>query len=472
MDNPQIADKFLNENFFQNDKLLKEYFNTKKYDKFRTRVKYFKDYSKKLELTLYAMITHSIQDILYKEAASMGKTLSPAGFLVLSGGAAINQYLPDDMRTVTTDIDFKFVPAFLNVPVTSEKYFGYLQYAKLFMWDEIGKLAKKMSDNALVKKRLKVLQDSAIGKCLKVNFDKMLFTRRYIIIHKKKQSQNNKVTMGNVLVDVELFAMDLRGIKFFPSKYDSLSGILDFPIMKRGELGGQVMRGVKRGIVYKTVTGRKVFNPSILVANKTFLIEDIYLMKSLGLRPEKKAKDKERLIKLAKYAFKININKSASNLNIMTKTGAVRKRRLAPLKQKEKLPIDKIAKINPFNYEKYTTKLTRRQIGRIAFPTFGPAGLNIKNYTPVNNTRFTFDTKTHKWVRASHRAYVRNTANYRVNHAKSSNWQKAAKLKGVNLTAKPSVYGYSITRNKWIPSDVLSKVAKMPLVGHKGLSKK
>ena len=120
-------EKFFEENFFHKDKLLKEYFQSKKYDKFRARVKGFKEYEKNLERTVYALVTHSIQDVLYREAAKLGKTMSPAGFLVLCGGAAINQYLPDAERTVTTDIDFKFVPSFMGVPVTSTKYFGYLR---------------------------------------------------------------------------------------------------------------------------------------------------------------------------------------------------------------------------------------------------------------------------------------------------------------------------------------------------------
>jgi hypothetical protein len=37
----------------------------------------------------------------------------------------------------------------------------------------------------------------------------------------------------------------------------------------------------------------------LLVASKEFLIEDIYLMQKLRLRPEKKEKDRQRLVRLA-----------------------------------------------------------------------------------------------------------------------------------------------------------------------------
>lgn len=471
MDNPQIAEKFFEENFFHKDKLLKEYFQSKKYDKFRARVKGFKEYEKNLERTVYALVTHSIQDVLYREAAKLGKTMSPAGFLVLCGGAAINQYLPDAERTVTTDIDFKFVPSFMGVPVTSTKYFGYLQYTKLWMWDEIGKLAMGLSRNAIIKKRLKAIQNSEIGKCLKINFEKILFTRRYIILHKKKQSKNNSVKKDDVLIDVELFAVDIKQIKFFSNKYDSLSGVFDFPIMKRGELGGLVMKGTRKGITYKTITKRKIFNPHIRVANKRFLIEDIYLMKSLGLRPEKTKKDRERLEKLAKFAFKVNVNKGNSNLNVVKKATAAQVLKPSILKQTRKLPIQKISAIDPYKYEAYTTKLTPRQIARISYPLFGPKGAEIKNFSEVGNTRFMFNTKTHRWVRAPHRSYVRNTATYRMMPQPGTTWRKKTNVK-INLSSKPSVYGYSMTRDRWIPSDVLSKVARIPLIGHKDLKRK
>ena len=468
MDNSTIAQNFINENFFFNDRLMKQYFDKGYYQKFRTRAKNFRNYGQKLEKVTYAYITHCIQDVLYRECGILSKSMSPAGFLVLCGGSAINQYLPPEHHSVTTDIDFKFIPTFKDIPVRSEKYFGYMQYAKLMMWNEIGKLSKNLSHNSIVKKRLKALQNSKIGKCLQLNFDNIRFTRRYIVLHKKKQSNNNNVTQGDILIDVELFAVDIRNIKFFPSKYGSLSGILDFPFMRRGEIGGKVLKGVKKGIMYTSATGRKIYNPNILVANKRFLVEDIYLMKSLGLRPEKTQKDRSRMEKLAKYAFKTEVMNSNTNLNIIKKIAKKTKDSSTFLKQTKKMPLARIENINPNTYADYTTILTRRQAARIAFPVYGPRGVKVNGYKPTGDTRYRFDHNTHKWVYDPSRRFIRNTATYRIHNPKVKNWRNLPKVK-VNMSSTPYIYGYDIKRDRWLSSKMISKVSKIPLTGHKEL---
>ena len=90
MDNPTLAQSFLDENFFFNDRLMKQYFQKGYYQKFRTRAKNFRNYDKKLEKVTYAYITHCVQDVLYRECGNLSKAMSPAGFLVLCGGSAIN----------------------------------------------------------------------------------------------------------------------------------------------------------------------------------------------------------------------------------------------------------------------------------------------------------------------------------------------------------------------------------------------
>ena len=471
MDNKILAQNFLEENLFFKDKLMKQYFQKGYYQKFRTRSKQFRDYDKKLEKVTYAYITHCTQDILYKECSNLGKAMSPAGFLILCGGSAINQYLPPEHHSITTDIDFKFIPTFKDIAARSDKYFGYIQYAKLLMWDEIGKLSKKLTHNPTIKKRLKALQNSPIGKCLQLNFDNIRFTRRYIVLHKKKQSANNNVKKGDILIDVELFAVDIRNIKFFPSKYTSLSGILDFPFMRRGEIGGKVLKGAKKGIMYPSVTGKKIFNPNILVANKRFLLDDIYLMKSLGLRPEKSQKDRSRMEKLAKYAFKTEVANSNTNLNIIKK---ISKKSPVPstfLKQAKKMPLERIERINPNTYADYTTILTPRQAARIAFPMYGPRGVNVNGYKPTGDTRYKFDNATHKWVYDPSRRYIRNTATYRIHNPKVKDWRNLPKVK-VDMTSTPYIYGYDIKRDRWLTPKMISKVSKIPLSGHKELAGK
>ena len=50
---------------------------------------------------------------------------------------------------------------------------------------------------------------------------------------------------------------------------------------------------------------------------KTFLTDDIYLMQKLGLRPEKKEKDRQRMVKLARIITKKSIKASEPMENIL-----------------------------------------------------------------------------------------------------------------------------------------------------------
>jgi hypothetical protein len=61
--------------------------------------------------------------------------------------------------------------------------------------------------------------------------------------------------------------------------------------MRPKEFGYEVALSKRRGITYRdAVTGKLVSDKRLFVASKEFLIEDIYLMQKLRLRPEKKGK--------------------------------------------------------------------------------------------------------------------------------------------------------------------------------------
>ncbi len=155
-------------------------------------------------------------------------------------------------------------------------------------------------------------------------------------------------------------------------------------------------------------------------------------------------------------------------MNIIKKISKNSKEPSKYLKQTKKMPLERIAKINPNNYTEYTTKLTPRQIARLAFPIYGPRGVNVNGYKPTGNTRFRFDNKAHKWVQDKSRRYIKNTATYRLHTPIVKNWRNLPKV-NINLSSTPYAYGYDMKRNRWLNVDVLRKVAKMPLVGHKDL---
>jgi len=85
----------------------------------------------------------------------------------------------------------------------------------------------------------------------------------------------------------------------------TLGGLLDIPFMRPREFGYDVIRTLKKGITYRNVNSNKmIINKKIFIASKEFLIDDIYLMHSLKLRPEKKEKDRQRLLRLAQTFVK------------------------------------------------------------------------------------------------------------------------------------------------------------------------
>ena len=80
-----------------------------------------------------------------------------------------------------------------------------------------------------------------------------------------------------------------------------MGGILDIPFMRVKEFGYEVVLSRRRGITYRNLdTGKLVTNNRVHIASKEFLVEDIYLMQKFKLRPEKKEKDRQRLVRLGR----------------------------------------------------------------------------------------------------------------------------------------------------------------------------
>ena len=68
-----------------------------------------------------------------------------------------------------------------------------------------------------------------------------------------------------------------------------------------------------QGVIFRNSKGKLSVNPNVIIAKRRFLVEDIYLMQALGLRPHKKAKDKQRMVRLLKtYPELSSITKNGS----------------------------------------------------------------------------------------------------------------------------------------------------------------
>lgn len=458
----ETIEKFLNTNLLFNDLKLKKYFERdeqRDLKKFRDRVRgTYPD--KDFEKVVYVFVTDSIRDIILQTTGELTEFLKSSGDLIISGGEAFNMYVDFKDRIVTSDIDAKFVP---RMKVDS-KYYGKLQALKLLLWNKLGEIAKRL--NTRIKNRITIQKDK-IAKYLGIGFKTSgpYVTRRYTLIKKKQTRNNNNPGKGDVFIDVELFALDLN-IRYFSPKTGkiqdfTLGGILDIPFMRPDEFGSDVALTRKKGITYRNAnTGKMIVNNSIFVASKEFLIDDIYLMHKLKLRPTKKEKDRKRLVKLGKM-FNKNVSATDSIDEIFKKVQP-KIRKVPRLKHVKTatVSINKASRVNPRNYSKFTTEPLKDRLSKQlvhGIKTITPGTLVGNNYEKSSGSK-RFNVNKLKWVNVNNNAYVKNEQNYRP---------KDAQKFGKNVNIEKTLYGYRRNRNSWLPKTILDKAAAIPFVGLK-----
>jgi hypothetical protein len=456
--------KFLDENLLFKDAKLKKYFDRNEQrdlGKFRSRVQSV--YSKKdFEKVVYLLITNSLRDIILETIGEISEHMKNMGDLIVSGGEAFNLYMDYNNRIITTDIDAKFVP---RMPV-NPKFFGKLQATKLILWDKMGEIAKKL--NTRVRKRIALMKTKypKLFKFLGISIPTTgpSVTRRYTLIKKKKSGTGNDPKKGDVFIDVELFALDLN-LRFFSPKTGklediTLGGILDIPFMRPKEFGYEVVLTRRRGITYRNQnTGKLVRNNNVYVASREFLIEDIYLMSKLKLRPEKKEKDRQRLVKLAQLLDK-KVKATDSIEDIFKRVKSLIIRKGAPATKKDaRVPVTRATRVDPFKYKNFTTKPSEEKLSKQIVHGLKPVtkNTNVNGYKNSSGNK-RLNLKTLKWKNVNNNSYVKNEFNLRPENAK--------KLPN-NLNFINTLYGYNPRRNTWVPKNVLNKSAAIPFVGLK-----
>ena len=477
----KTIDKFIKKDICQNDNLLLKYYNEVNVKKFRRRLQILKVDQKVLEQSIYVFITDNVRDIILSFIGKLTKFLNPFGDLIISGGEAFNFYFDKDDRIVTSDIDTKFIPLIKDdkgklIGPGYYKYFGYLQAIKLIIWDYLGKNCAYLSKQVYT--RLNGLHGYKLSRLLgiKLPTEGPYVTRRYTLIRKKKQgnNKNNKVSEGDVLIDVELFALDLK-LRYFSLndnqiKTRVLGGLLDIAIMRPFEVGYEVVYSRDKGMYYTHPLTRKViFNPDILIAGKKFLVEDLYLLKSLGLRPKKKEKDKKRMIGFSKNVLGIKTIKSTDSDNEIFKK-ALRKvktlnsnkvnLRNRPVMNSKKL-ISIAKQINPSRHLKYISISNQQKtIAQFLLPKNNSRNTKIPGYTKTSGP-FRFNINKKKWVNDNRSIYIKNEYNFRPNKKTINSSTKIPLIKHTDL------YSYVSNRNSWIPNPILRKSALLPFIGLK-----
>jgi hypothetical protein len=456
-----VINRFMKRNLFFNDLVLAKYYETNNLAAFRKRVhKLHKD--KSFEVIIYAIVTDSIRDVILNTAGELSEFLKNMGDLIISGGEAFNMYLNRNDRLITSDIDTKFIPRIKY----DDKYFGKLQAIKLLLWNKLGEIAKRL--NMKIKERVVEASRTKMGRFVGMGFAETgpYVTRRYILIKKKKAHRGGEPSKGDIFIDVELFALDLNMRYFSIEKgriiQEVLGGILDIPFMRPKEFGSEVIESKKLGITYKNKdTGVIVHDKRIYVAGKRFLLDDVYLMQKLGLRPAKKEKDRQRMYKLSKM-----LTKSANILptdDINTIYEHTYNQIKTPNKRSSRKPtivsLRLAAKVNPFSYGEYTTKPREDRVSKqlvYGVKTSIP-NMNIPGYAKTyGNQRFNLNKQ--EWVKNASRTYVKNEFTHRP-------------LTGKNIPASIDtsrlLYGYNPIRDKWVPRVIIKKASQIPFVGLK-----
>lgn len=459
---------FLKKNVCHGDDILLKYYHTGNIKGFRRRLEILKVSPKDIQKVVYVYVTDTIRDIILDVIGNLTKYMQPVGDIVISGGEAFNIYFDRDSRVITSDIDTKFVPRFRK-----NNFFESLQITKLVLWDKLGEIASQIEKHIVERFNN---EKNKIGKMYGINIPKTLpvITRRYSLIRKKKQSPNKNfsITPENVLIDVELFTLDMK-IRYFSTQDNKIStrnlgGILDIAFMRPGELGYDVSFDKERGYTYRNQkTNKFKYNPNIIIASKRFLLEDLYLMQTLGLRPEKKEKDRKRMFNFATKILGIkNVKSSDDVYNIFKKSEKVLSMKTSSKQYISSVPksfVEKAKKVNPYKWVNRTTQpLTSKVIGQFLVGFKGPRGLSVKGIKETSGP-FRFDVKAKRWVKNTSDSYVKNEFNYRPNN------QFKSDINVNTLTPKNILYGYNPRRNEKMSESIINRASLIPLIGIKNL---
>jgi hypothetical protein len=457
---PKVLNHFVATKLCKNDSKLKLYLKEGNVKKFRARLAK-KNNNDDVENVIYVFITNIIRTLIYDIISDLTKTMKPFGDLILTGGDAFNYYFEKEDRIITSDIDTKFTPRYND----ESKFFGELQMMKLILFDELGKIAK-LKGKVIKERIVNTIKGSSLQKVLGISFpQKPYVKRRYSLIKKKRTNKTtNNISKGDVLIDVELFALDLNIQYFHPDqnkiKLVNLGGILDIAFMRPNEIGYEISRMQKTGIsCIDPVSNKERLYPTINIASKRFLISDVYLMRSLKLRPEKKKKDDERILafanKIVKYKIKTVPKRITPLLQKLTISKSMKSVSSNVYNQKF---INRVSKINPMKYSDYTTKPNRDKLDKSL--VHGQVHCEpVKGFQGSDGV-YRFNINAQKWTTNTSKAYVKNQIVLRPIKFQQS--MKKFRLDGMNI-----LYGYSESRDNWLSDVIYLKSAMIPFVGNK-----
>ena len=182
-------------------------------------------------------------------------------------------------------------------------------------------------------------------------------------------------------------------------------------------------------------------------------------MHTLNLRPEKREKDRQRLLKLAQL-FDKRI-KSTDSIDSIFKRVKSKINRVYTSKvtKKRTVSINTALRVNPRKYEKFTTEPSRERLSKKIVHGVNPVTKNavVEGYERSNGNQ-RFNLKTLKWKKNNTNAYVRNEFKLRP-------LEPQRIPKNVNMQA--TLYGFRPRRDGWVPKPLLERSAAIPFIGLK-----
>jgi len=472
----KAIDIFTKDKVCQGSSVLYKYYTRGDVANFRKHLPATEKSYRLVDQVLTTVITDAIRDIILTIVGKLTVFLEPVGDLVVSGGEAFNTYFDKDDKVITSDIDTKFVPRFRP---SDQRFFGYLQAIKLILWNKLGQTAMQY-ESQLYERVKKILQKSKIGIMFGIKVpsknhneaEPWTVTRRYTLIPKHRSSTVSPlVSPKNVLIDVELFALDMNityyNVSLKRTDVHNIGGILDIAFMRPFELGYDIATSRERGLTYRNpLTGKIIYNKHILVASPLFLVDDLYLMKSLRLRPDKVKKDKQRLVTFAQKVLQVKnvTNRTPDGVlykkaldSIITRRQSPRRRRQPVSDATKKYLIAAALKINPAKYTKYTTP---SDVPRLVHNYLTPHSSSLSGSVKTSGTS-RFNLNTHRWVKNTRTAYVKNE----VTHRRST-----ASIGALGVLPKPvsiknlPLYGFNPRRDRISNRRLFQKSAMIPFI--------
>jgi hypothetical protein len=200
-------------------------------------------------------------------------------------------------------------------------------------------------------------------------------------------------------------------------------------------------------------------NQKLYIASREFLIEDIYLMQKLRLRPEKKGKDRLRLIRLARI-----FDKRVTGADSMESAFKKVRSKIVPKTTKSvtkyrNVNVKKAKKVDPRKYSKFTTEPSKERLSKQLVHGLKSVNnkINVEGFEKTHGNQ-RFNLKNLKWKNTKNNAYVKNEFPLRPIQAKTL---------PKNINIPKTLYGYKANRDNWINKRVLNDAAAIPFIGLK-----